>query len=165
MLHNNHERFALWIIPHHQLLPREYHHPGNGKRASRHCLASDLGRASQTAGLRDGSRVKATQRFHRKGEEDEALTLASISSVSHLPLACLCQRSTCLGFSTSNVGAGQRAGDSHVNCSILSIRPASYHYIPWSGNSARKQMPLFPDRPQIMIIDDAVSKITSRSIL
>ena len=92
------------------------------KRESRHCLASDLGRASQTAGLRDGSRVKATQRFHRKGEEDEALTLASISSVSHLPLACLCQRSTCLGFSTSNVGAGQRAGDSHVNCSILSIR-------------------------------------------
>ena len=50
------------------------------KRESRHCLASDLGRASQTAGLRDGSRVKATQRFHRKGEEDEALTLASISS-------------------------------------------------------------------------------------
>ena len=117
------ERLCIWEYSiHHQLLPREYHYPGNGKRASRHCLASDLGRASQTAGLRDGSRVKATQRFHRKGEEDEALTLASISSVSHLPLACLCQRSTCLGFSTSNVGAGQRAGDSHVNCSILSIR-------------------------------------------
>ena len=49
-------------------------------------LAPCQGRGQQLH-LRDGSRVKAIQRFHRKGEEDEALTSASISSVSHLPLA------------------------------------------------------------------------------
>ena len=32
---------------------------------------------------------------------------------------------------------------------VTSIAPSFSSDIPWSGNSARKQMPLFPDRPQI----------------